>query len=207
MSDKLTQKTLLKLAFVALLTSHVALAGSGFQSDQAKDETSRPSNAVLAPLATPAGQLSFEMIPAEIIKLILERLANPDLKNMRSVEKKLRDLVTPLLTDIKIPSNLPDVGQFKKFFENLTTVKFWEDKKPSEAFVNLFRHAPIKTLNLASITMINPESLKTLGSILPFSLESLDLRDKNVGVEGANALAQNLPATLLGLYLHNNNIG
>ncbi|MGL4825748.1 MAG: hypothetical protein ACRC4G_06145 [Alphaproteobacteria bacterium] len=207
MSNKLTQKTLLKLAFIALLTPHVALAGSGFQSNQDKDETSSPARAVAAPFATPAGQLSFEMIPSEIIKLILEKLTNPDLQNMRLVEKKLRDLVTQLFTDIKIPGNLPNTKQFDKFFKDLATAPFWKGKKPSKAFVNLFRHAPIKTLNLTSITTINPESLKTLGSILPISLESLDLRDKNVGAEGVKVLAPNLPANLQRLDLDNNKIG
>ncbi|MGL4209351.1 MAG: hypothetical protein ACRCTY_08185 [Candidatus Adiutrix sp.] len=93
------------------------------------------------------------MIPAEIIKLILEGLAKPDLQNMRLVEKKLRDVATPLLTDIKIPSNLPDVEQFKKFFKDLTMVKFLENKKPSEAFTNLFRHAPIKKIRLLGLNI------------------------------------------------------
>ncbi|MGL5785109.1 MAG: hypothetical protein ACRCYZ_06645, partial [Alphaproteobacteria bacterium] len=207
MSDKLTQNTLLKLAFIASLTPHVALAGSRFQSDQAKDETSSPARAVAEASIVPARQLSFEMLPNEIIKLILQEIAKPDLQNLRLVEKKLRDRVTQFVTDIKIPGNLPNTKQFDKFFKDLATVKFWENKNPSEAFINLFRHAPIKSLNLASITTINPEGLKILGSILPFSLESLDLRDKNVGDEGAKALAPNLPATLQRLDLEKNNIG
>ncbi|MGL5784726.1 MAG: hypothetical protein ACRCYZ_04615, partial [Alphaproteobacteria bacterium] len=67
MSNKLTQKTLLKLAFIALLTSNIALAGSGFQSDQDKDETSSPARAVAEASIVPARQLSFEMFPNEII--------------------------------------------------------------------------------------------------------------------------------------------
>ncbi|MGL5784373.1 MAG: hypothetical protein ACRCYZ_02730, partial [Alphaproteobacteria bacterium] len=211
----------------------IALAGSGFQSDQDKDETSSPARAVAEASIVPARQLSFEMFPNEIIKLILEGLAKPDLQNLRLVEKKLRDRVTQFVTDIKIPGNLPNEQQFDKFLKELTTAPFWEGKKPSEAFVNLFRHAPIKILNLTSITMINPESLKTLGSIFPLSLESLelgfknvrdegvkvlgpylpttlhrlDLNNNNIGAEGAKALAQRLPATLLGLSLKNNNIG
>ncbi|MGL4371169.1 MAG: hypothetical protein ACRCTK_00710, partial [Alphaproteobacteria bacterium] len=152
---------LLKLAFIALMTPYISMAGSG--------EIGDPTHAVAVP-SKPDAQLSFEMIPAEIIKLILERLSKPDLQNMRLVEKKLRDMVTPLLTDIKIPSNIPNEQQFKKFFRSLITVKFWENKKPSEAFVNLFRNAPVKNLNL-TWQQISPEGIKTLGLALPLSLE------------------------------------
>ncbi|MGL5720336.1 MAG: hypothetical protein ACRCYP_06050 [Alphaproteobacteria bacterium] len=205
MYNRLTQMVLLKLAFIAFMVPFLALAGSGSKSDQSTDETNDPTHAV-APLATPAGQMSFEMIPAEIIKLILDGLAKPDLKNMRLVEKKLRDLITPLLTDIKIPSNIPNAQQFKKFFRSLTTVKFWEDKKPSEAFVNLFRNAPIKKLLLTG-HKISPEGIKTLGLALPLSLEEFDLNYTEMGDEGVKDLAQNLPAALKRLYLGHNNIG
>ncbi|MGL5783932.1 MAG: hypothetical protein ACRCYZ_00300 [Alphaproteobacteria bacterium] len=206
MYNRLTQKVLLKLAFIVSMTPYLALAGSDSKINQATDETNDPTHAVAAPLATPAGQLSFEMIPSEIIKLILEKLTNPDLQNMRLVEKKLRDLLTQLFTDIKIPSNIPDVGQFKKFLKDLTTVKFWEDKKPSEAFVNLFRHVPIKNLDL-TWQQISPEGIKTLGPILPFSLETLNLNHNNIGDKGTKDFAQNLPATLIQLSLSYNNMG
>ncbi|MGL4825227.1 MAG: hypothetical protein ACRC4G_03430 [Alphaproteobacteria bacterium] len=207
MYNRLTQKALLKLAFIALMTPYLALAGSGSKINQATDETSdQVPHAVAAPLATPTDQLSFEMIPPEIIKLILEGLAKSDLQNMRLVEKKLRDLVTPLFTDIKIPRNLPNVKQFKKFFWDLATDKFWENKKPSEAFTNLFRHAPVKELSLIGLN-ISPEGIKILETILPISLENLDLSHTNMGDEEAKALAQGLPSKLKWLNLSYNNIG
>ncbi|MGL4371604.1 MAG: F-box protein [Alphaproteobacteria bacterium] len=87
-------------------------------------------------------------MPSEIIRLILDGLSKPDLKNLRLVDQKLRDVVTSFLTDIKIPRNIPSAEQAKTFFQDLATVKFWEGKKPSEAFINLFRNAPIKGLEL-----------------------------------------------------------
>ncbi|MGL4824668.1 MAG: hypothetical protein ACRC4G_00500 [Alphaproteobacteria bacterium] len=77
----------------------------------------------------------LKMIPAEIIKLILEGLSKPDLQNMRLVEKKLGDMVTPLLTDIKSSGNLPNTQQLKEFFRGLTTVKFGEGKKLLDSVV------------------------------------------------------------------------
>ncbi|MGL5784308.1 MAG: hypothetical protein ACRCYZ_02385 [Alphaproteobacteria bacterium] len=126
--NNLIQKILLKLAFVAFMMPYFAFSGSGSKNNHPTSETSDSTNTVAAPLATPDVQLFFERLPAEIIKLILEMLAKSDLQNMRLVEKKLRDVVTPLLTDIKIPGNLPNEQQFDKFFEDLATVKFWENK-------------------------------------------------------------------------------
>ncbi len=204
MYHRLTQKVLLKLAFIALMTPFLAMAGSGSKINQATGETSDPAHEV-AP-ATPADRTSLKMIPAEIIKLILEGLAKPDLQKMRLVEKKLGELLPQFITDIKSSGNLPNTQQLKEFFRGLTTVKFGEGKKLLEVFVNLFRHAPIKKLDLTG-QQISPEGFKDLGPIFPRSLEELKLSNNKIGDEEAKALAQHLPSTLIGLFLNKNNIG
>ncbi len=213
-------KILLKLAFIAFSAPQFALAGS--DNRDKNPETSlemreiyppSPGSGELLPTdprtvgeAPTAAQESFERVPSEIIRLILEGLSKPDLKNLRLVEKKLRDVVTSFLTDIQIPRNIPTRAQAEKFFQDLATVKFWEGEKPSEAFINLFRNAPIKGLELGG-KKISASNLKTLLPALPSVLERLFLFDNNIGDKEAESVAQHLPVTLQELYLYNNNIG
>ncbi|MGL4209352.1 MAG: hypothetical protein ACRCTY_08190 [Candidatus Adiutrix sp.] len=53
MYNRLTQKALLKLAFVAFLASKIVFAGSAFQSNQATDETSEPVSHAVALASCP----------------------------------------------------------------------------------------------------------------------------------------------------------
>ncbi|MGL5720287.1 MAG: F-box protein [Alphaproteobacteria bacterium] len=99
---------------------------------------------------TPAAQRALEWPPREIIRRILGWLSKPDLLNVRLVNRELGELAIPLLTDVRIPGNIPSEAQAERFFQDFTT-KLWRGKKPSEAFINLFRHAPLKELNLGSV--------------------------------------------------------
>ncbi|MGL5720480.1 MAG: hypothetical protein ACRCYP_06795 [Alphaproteobacteria bacterium] len=213
-------KIFLKLAIIAFSVPQFVFAGSDDRDknpetsvEMGKIHPPSPGLGELLPtdprtvVETPAAaQQLFERVPSEIIRLILDGLSKPDLKNLRLVDQKLRDVVTSFLTDIKIPRNIPSAEQVKTFFQDLATVKFWEGRKPSEAFINLFRNAPIEGLELGR-KEISVGNLKTLLPAFPSALERLYLHDNNIGAEGAKAVAEKLPSTLNVLDLSKNKIG
>ncbi|MGL5719947.1 MAG: F-box protein [Alphaproteobacteria bacterium] len=183
MSSCLTFFALLKLVLIALLMPQMAFSTGSVKI---------PS--------------FFEWLPSEIIKLILEKLPKKDQLSLRVVNKKLKDMVTPFITNLEIPGNLPSEEQAKKFFKDLSTDKFWEGKKPSGAFANLFRHAPLEALYFTGKT-INAETFPTIAPILPIGLKILSLNESTIGDAGAQALALHLPNDLQWLWLEKNNIG
>ncbi|MGL5784362.1 MAG: F-box protein [Alphaproteobacteria bacterium] len=183
MSGHLIFFALLKLVLIALLMPQMAFSTGSVE--------------------TPS---FFEKLLSDIIKLILAKLPKKDLARLRLVNKKLKDMATPFITNLEIPGNLPNEKQAKKFFKDLSTDKFWKGKKPSEAFANLFRHAPVEALYFTDKT-IHAEAIPTIVSVLPIGLQILSLSENAIGDAGAQALALYLPASLKRLQLSKNNIG
>lgn len=195
MSRRLAALMFLKLTFTACMMPQFAFSAGKIET------ISQPDDRFQRRIATP-----FERLPLDIAKLIFERLSKKNLLNLRVVNKNLRDKVTPLITNIEIPDNLPNREQVEKFFRDLTKVKFWEGKKPSQAFTNLFCHAPEITLFLHD-QEIGARNLVTIAPVFPTTLRLLDLSGNNLGDEGIKVLGPRLPATLKSLFLDRNNIG
>ncbi|MGL4825301.1 MAG: hypothetical protein ACRC4G_03800 [Alphaproteobacteria bacterium] len=200
MSSQLISSTFLKLALIVLMAPQFA-----FSTDTAAT-SSEPRSKYRKLNEKPVAQPSpFERLPADIIKLILAELQKKDLLNLREVETKLRNIATPLITNVQISANLPNQEQVERFFQDLTTVKFLEKKGPSEAFMNLFRQAPVEDLSLSN-REINDKKITTIAPALPVNLKNLDLSENNIGDAGIQAIVPYLPATLQGLWLSENNI-
>ncbi len=195
MSIRLVSSTLLKLAFVAFMAPQFAFSTGRLEMPSDLNENFRGMVAVPAPEA-----LSFEGLPSDIINLILASLSKKDLLSLREVDKKLRGMVTLIVADVGIPRNLPNEGQVTKFFDDLVADKFWEEKKPSEAFMNLFRHAPIEILNLPN-KKIDDKKIATIAPAFLIGLKKFDLGGNKFGASGIQALAPYLSVTLQELWL------
>ncbi len=201
MSSQLISATFLKLAFIVFMAPQFAFSTGTAETSSEPRSKYRKLNE--KPVSQPS---PFERLPSDIIKLILAELQKKDLLNLREVETKLRNIATLLITNVQIPANLPNQKQVERFFKDLTTVKFLEKRGPSEAFVNLFRQAPVEDLSLSN-REINDEKITTIAPALPVNLKNLDLSENNIGDAGIQALVLRLPPTLESLNLSYNNIG
>ncbi|MGL5784404.1 MAG: F-box protein [Alphaproteobacteria bacterium] len=201
MSGHFTFSALLKLVLIALLMPQIAFSTGSVKRFLEPNDS--PRKMVTAPASE---ALFFEELPSDIIKLILVKLPKKDLARLRLVNKKLKNMATPFITNLEIPGNLPSEKQAKKFFKDLSTDKFWKWKKPSEAFANLFRHAPVEALYFTGQT-IHAEAIPTIVSVLPIGLKILWLNENAIGGAGAQALAIHLPNDLQWLWLNENAIG
>ncbi|MGL4426742.1 MAG: hypothetical protein ACRCUQ_03200 [Alphaproteobacteria bacterium] len=201
MSSQLISATFLKLAFIVFMAPQFAFSTGTAETSSEPRSKYRKLNE--KPVSQPS---PFERLPSDIIKLILAELQKKDLLNLREVETKLRNIATLLITNVQIPANLPNQKQVERFFKDLTTVKFLEKRGPSEAFVNLFRQAPVEDLSLSN-RKINDEKITTIAPALPVNLKNLDLSENNIGDAGIQALVLRLPPTLESLNLSYNNIG
>ncbi|MGL4824726.1 MAG: F-box protein [Alphaproteobacteria bacterium] len=97
MSRNLTSLRFLKLACIAFMAPQLAFSTNKLETPSEPNE--EPQALVAAPAPAPEASL-FERLPSDIIKLILAELSKKDLVSLRSVEKKLRDMVTPLITNV-----------------------------------------------------------------------------------------------------------
>ncbi|MGL5784273.1 MAG: hypothetical protein ACRCYZ_02200 [Alphaproteobacteria bacterium] len=201
MSRRSASPTFLKFVFIVFLTYFSAFSTSKIELSSEQSRKFRKLD------ITPDPEFSFfKRLPKDIFQLIFAELSKKDLTNLRTVDKKMRDRVTPFITDVKVPKNLPNQEQVKRFFSNLVTDKFWKGKKPSEVFSNLFRHAPVKNLTLSDENL-NDEKIATIAPFFPANLQMLNLNNNDISATGIKSLAPYLPGTLQLIFLGNNNLG
>ncbi|MGL4371447.1 MAG: hypothetical protein ACRCTK_02175 [Alphaproteobacteria bacterium] len=201
MSSQLISATFFKLALIVLMAPQFAFSTGTAETSSEPRSKYRKLNEKLVSQHSP-----FERLPSNIINLILAELPKKDLVSLRAVERKLKEIATSLITNVEIPANLPNQKQVERFFKDLTTVKFLEKNGTSEAFVKLFRQAPVEDLSLSN-REINDEKITTIAPALPVNLKNLDLSENNIGDAGIQALVLRLPPTLESLNLSYNNIG